>query len=287
MTVKLYRAKILDTFQHGSTRLWEAWDQGGGSCSVILENEKFVKMGENSLKWTITTGDPQSGAQSLLRHSDYYGTPMDLSEYTRIYMLLYSLCTSSPALKLRLRNNGDWSTLMGFSNEVKNGWSVVYADISAKSRTLVDQLDFTITESEYGAAETIKFYFDAVCLVNTNLYFDFEATDEDLSEDESFGLREVPFQGGLAPSYVMGRIPRDFSISGLLPTKSVSNTALIQEASLEDLFLGENSYFLDSDLVSIPVKVASYTATLKTGEIDAINYTVGLIENFGEDRIIR
>lgn len=287
MTVKLYRAKVLDTFQHGSTRLWEAWDHGGGSCSAILENGKFVKMGENSLKWTITIGDPQSGAQSLLRHSDYYGTPMDLSEYTRLYMLLYSSCTSSPALKLRLRNNGSWSTLMGFSNEVKDGWSVVYADISGESRTLVDQLDFTITESEYGTAEAVKFYFDAICLVNTNLYFDFEATDEDLSESESFGLREIPFQGGLAPSYVMGRIPRDFSVSGLIPTKSVSNTALIQEASLEDLFLGENSYFLDSDLVSIPVKVAGYTATLEAGEIDAINYTVGLIENFGEDRIIR
>jgi len=253
-----------------------------------LASGKYVKMGEYSLKFDATMGDPRSGSQSVVKYSDYYRSPRDYTQYDQLYMWLYSSSTSAPVLRLYIRNEGVWSAGVHFSGEVQNGWGVVNADISSFSRDAVGQLLFSVFETDYGVSESITFYFDSICLVSTtaDLSMDLQNTDEDLTESESFGLRQVPFPGGRDPSFVLGRPPREFAIIGIIPT-TTTESALLRESQLEDLCIGTNSYFLHTDICAMPVRVISYTSTIGAGAIDSIAYTLGLAEDFGEDKIVR
>lgn len=281
MTVTLSRAMLLDNFEHGSIRLWFESDQGNGTCSVSLETGKYVKAGDYGLHFDVDIGATLGGSHYAVRKLGYYEVPMDLSAYTHLYMWLYATSwTAPPVVKCSVRNNGTWGADVNFTGEQQDLWKVVSADISGLTRTDVDRIRISVDESDYATTEPLDLYIDDLCLVSSSQSFNFQNTDEDLTEEELVNASETLIESGLRPVFDFKGHARRLTIKGNIPT--TTDTAIIREAELEDLLMGTNQYYLQTDLISMPVKVSSYTSTIRSGEIDTFEYTVALVEDFGD-----
>lgn len=279
MTVTLYRAKILDNFEHGSLDLWEDSDNGNGSSSIYQHTGKLVKCGEYSLRFGIDIGGTPSGYHDVIRYTSVYSSPVDWSDYTHICLWLYSSTTSTPALQFRLRNQDTWSEV-ALATEVNGAWALVKGDISAITRTSINECRFRVYETSYGSSEVVNFYLDSICLIDDTNKFVLQDSHEFITEQQIYTVPEVLFDDGLKTSFDLGVRARPITVTGLLPTDS-STAALDKEEALEDLMLGSNQFFFESSGVSLPVKVRSYTSGIEAGYINAINYTLSMVEDFG------
>jgi hypothetical protein len=277
--VKLYPASIVDNFEHGTTDLWSVEDNGNGTSALYQTTGKYVKSGEYSLRFGINIGGTPSGWHDITRTNGTFSSPEDWSAYDEICLWLYSSSTSTPALQFRLRNEDTW-TEVALSTEVNGEWALVNGDISAVTRDSVNEFQFRVYESSYGSSEVVNFYLDTICLIDTDNAVDLLNSHEFITEQELYSATEVLFDDGIKPSFDFGFRARPISVTGFFPTES-SSDAFEKEGALEDLLMGKNQYFFESEAVSLPVKVRSYTAEFETGNINVINYTILMLEDFG------
>jgi len=285
MTVKLYPALLIDNFEHGSTRLWTETDSGNGTISMELHSGKYVKSGRNSLHMDMTTGSTQSGTLLVDHWFNMHYTTKDFSDYTHAAFWVYSACTRNPPVLIhRFLNDATWSTWAYCSGLVTNGWGVATVALPS-ARNNVEQFRLLIDETDYGSSEDVDLYIDGICLIDNDNAFDLSNTDENISEEDTYQVREIPIAHGLKDTMDMGRHPRMFSVTGILPTTTTS--ALEREAQLEDLVLGGNEFYFHSDVFSGLVKIITYTSTVVAGAIDTVSYTLGLVEDFGSIHIVR